>query len=100
MRLNGNLIHEVENSAAPGGETMQHGPLNEASIPISCLIETLPCAVSVLDRDLCYLAVNARWENDNRVARADVLARPCATPPHGKIYNWTESSFCVHIEES
>src|SRR5665213_3468662 len=75
MRLNGNLIHEVENSAAPGGETMQHGPLNEARIPISWLIETLPCGVSVLDRDLCYLAVNARWENDNRVARADVLGR-------------------------
>jgi PAS domain S-box-containing protein len=54
---------------------MQMGPFDGASIPIGGLIETLPCAVAVLDRDLCYLAVNARWENDYRGSSADVLGR-------------------------
>jgi PAS domain-containing protein len=54
---------------------MQHGSLGRAGPCISDLIETLPCAVSVLDRDLCFSAVNARWESDYCLARADVLGR-------------------------
>jgi signal transduction histidine kinase/AmiR/NasT family two-component response regulator len=54
---------------------MLEKPLAEAVAPLLQLIETLPCAVSVLDRDFRYVAANVRWEEDQRITSAEVVGR-------------------------
>jgi PAS domain S-box-containing protein len=54
---------------------MDEEPFAGASVSIASLLETLPCAVSLHDREFNYIAVNARWERDYRVSRVDVVGR-------------------------
>jgi len=51
--------------------------LSGATAPLLDLLETLPCAVSLLDRDFVFVAVNARWERDFGASRDEVVGQSC-----------------------
>jgi PAS domain S-box-containing protein len=54
---------------------MQSNPLFGATAPLLGLLETLPCAVSLLDRDFVIVAVNARWERVFGASRDEVVGQ-------------------------
>ena len=41
----------------------------------SILVEQIPTAVAMLDRDLCYLVVSRRWLTDYAVDNQDIIGR-------------------------
>ena len=54
---------------------MQSKTLFGATAPLLGLVETSPCAVSLLDRDFNIVAVNARWERTFGASRDEVVGQ-------------------------
>lgn len=53
--------------------------MNDPHIPLdlqcAVLLAKVPCAIAVLDRQMCYVAVSKLWESTFNIAAADVLGR-------------------------
>ena len=63
----GNATGVAVPGMTPGGDGQERGPADEggwASAASRVLVEQMPGAVAVLDRELRYLAVNSRWRTE------------------------------------